>query len=304
MEIQLLVINAFKNMLYNLDNNDYKCSAHDLWSNEERDFTPWLKEHIDEINQLTQLHLDPLGVEVKVGRYEIDILAEDGLTSSKVVIENQFGCSDHKHLGQCLTYMSNIGAKCFIWISESFTDEHLCAIKTLNDTTPEDYYFFAISFRCYKIDGKGYYQFDVKVRPNEMEKAKIAGTSLKAQRYFDVWERLADILNKEAGVQINPSYRSYTDISLPDPKGTYLGISQANARLRVYIWTYYDESVIRVNDILSSLDIRFEFTHGEKNENLKLWTVENENPEDIDWLKDTSIKIMSVFQKAKLQQSQ
>lgn len=98
-------------MFYNLDDKKYQCGARELWSNEERHFTPWLKDHLNEINELTHLHLDSIGAEVKAGRYEIDILTEDGMTGNKVVIENQFGCSDHKHLGQCLTYMSNIGAK-------------------------------------------------------------------------------------------------------------------------------------------------------------------------------------------------
>lgn len=139
------------------------------------------------------------------------------------------------------------------------------------------------------------------VRPNETVKARNGGTSAKAQGYFEVWERLSDMLNKEKGIQIKPSYRSYTDIKLPNLKGTYLGMSQANAKLQVYIWTYDDNSANRVKEILPSLDIRLRFTHGEKNKNLKLWIVENEKIEDIDWLKDTCIKIMHGFETTKLQ---
>ena len=90
---------------------ELQCSITQLWRMEEKDFSPWLASHLSVISELTNTILRPERLEQRVGKYEADIVAKDALSGVQVVIENQFGKSDHDHLGKSITYMSNIGAK-------------------------------------------------------------------------------------------------------------------------------------------------------------------------------------------------
>src|SRR5690606_14945493 len=71
-------------------------------------------------------------LEVPVGPYRADILCLDQDSLETVLIENQRGPSDHDHLGKLLTYASGLKARNLIWIAESFNEEHLSAIRWLN----------------------------------------------------------------------------------------------------------------------------------------------------------------------------
>lgn len=44
------------------------------------------------------------------------------------VIENQFGTTNHKHLGQLITYMAGFNAEVVVWIVEDFNKELLLTI--------------------------------------------------------------------------------------------------------------------------------------------------------------------------------
>jgi len=50
-------------------------------------------------------------------------ISEDNNVNA-VVIENQFGKSDHDHLGKVLTYSSVLDANVSIWICEDPRPEH------------------------------------------------------------------------------------------------------------------------------------------------------------------------------------
>ena len=49
-----------------------------------------------------------------------------------MVIENQYGRSDHRHLGQLVTYLSHREVQRAIWIVEEARREHVKAVETLN----------------------------------------------------------------------------------------------------------------------------------------------------------------------------
>ena len=48
--------------------------------------------------------------EKRVGTYELDIFGHVEGTDAPVIIENQLTATDHKHLGQLLTYASGLEA--------------------------------------------------------------------------------------------------------------------------------------------------------------------------------------------------
>ncbi len=54
--------------------------------------------------------------EVSVGKFNVDILAEEENTGRKIVIENQLESTDHDHLGKIITYASGFDAEIIVWI--------------------------------------------------------------------------------------------------------------------------------------------------------------------------------------------
>jgi len=91
-----------------------------VWSHEERDFTPWLAEesHLSALSEALGMDYQLERIEVPVGPYWADIRAKDA-SGQYVVIENQFGKTNHDHLGKLLTYGATLGASTVVWIAAS-----------------------------------------------------------------------------------------------------------------------------------------------------------------------------------------
>lgn len=119
----------------------------EVWRTEDKHFTPWLAENIECLNEILGLNLQVEETEYKAGSFEIDILATEA--QGKVIIENQFGKSDHDHLGKILTYLTNVGASIAIWICEEPRQEHIDVINELNKAMSQRFYMLGI--KAYKI---------------------------------------------------------------------------------------------------------------------------------------------------------
>ena len=89
--------------------------------------------------------------EASVGKFSVDILAEEENTGKKVVIENQLELTDHDHLGKLITYLSNLEAKIAIWITSDPRPEHTTAVIWLNEISPPDTSFYLVKVEAYKI---------------------------------------------------------------------------------------------------------------------------------------------------------
>lgn len=142
------------------------------WSNEERDFTPWLAkdENIQVLANEIGLDLDVEGTEQFIGSFKADILARDA-SDRYVIIENQLEKSDHKHLGQLLTYASGVDARTIIWICREVTAEHRRAMDWLNEHTTTDIGFFACEIELWQIgDSLPAPKFHVIASPNDWAK--------------------------------------------------------------------------------------------------------------------------------------
>ena len=83
-----------------------KQKIRDIWKSEDRDFTPWLVQNIELLNEDLGLSIQDPESEKKLDTFKVDIVARDN--EGKVIIENQFERSNHDHLGKLLTYISNI----------------------------------------------------------------------------------------------------------------------------------------------------------------------------------------------------
>jgi hypothetical protein len=159
-----------------------------VWAHEEHDFTPWLarEENIAKLSKELGLELQVERIEVPVGPYWADILAKE-TAGGFVVIENQFGKTDHDHLGKILTYAATLGATTIIWIAERFTDEHRKVIEWLNEHTSVDFGLYAVEIELWQIDSsRPAVRFNVLSKPTEIARqanvAKSAGPLSDARK--------------------------------------------------------------------------------------------------------------------------
>jgi hypothetical protein len=173
----------------------------EAWAHEAHHFTPWLAANLDRIAATVGIPLELTGTEVRVGTFSADILASNAADGSVVLIENQLESSDHAHLGQIMTYLAGLEAKTMIWIAPAFREEHLSAIRWLNEHTVDPFAFFAVRLRVVRIGDSPYAPlFEVAERPNNWDRqvASVkreagAGISELGQFRLDFWTRYATL---------------------------------------------------------------------------------------------------------------
>lgn len=127
-----------------------KVEIRDIWKNEAKDFTTWLADNIDSLNDVLSTNLTVTETEKSVGSFYLDILAEDN-EGKLAIIENQLEKTDHDHLGKVITYLTNLDANIAIWVSTNPRDEHKKAIDWLNETTPNDIAFYLVKIEAVEI---------------------------------------------------------------------------------------------------------------------------------------------------------
>lgn len=152
--------------------------ATDVWGNEPQVFTPWLSQNLGLLADALQIdELQLKGTEVPAGDFRLDILAEDG-EGSPVLIENQFGNTDHKHLGQLISYLASQPAHAtVVWIAERIKDDHRAAIDWLNTNTTDGFDFFAVEIEALRIGSSEPAPFfNVVAKPNNWARAVSAVT--------------------------------------------------------------------------------------------------------------------------------
>ncbi len=115
----------------------------DVWPHEALDFTGWLYENIEVLNEAIGLGLTAVEKERSAGDFQVDILAEDE-SGAPVVIENQLEKSDHDHLGKLITYFTALDAKTAIWIVSEPRPEHINAITWLNESPAGSFYLLQV----------------------------------------------------------------------------------------------------------------------------------------------------------------
>ena len=180
-----------------------KVDIRQVWPTEDDHFTPWLGEHLDKLGAELGLDLELVETEAQVGTFKLDVRANDANTKGEVVIENQFGQTDHSHLGQLLTYASGFDAQAVVWIAERFRDEHREALDFLNHRTGEDTQFFGVEIEIWRIGSSlAAPHFNVVATPNEWRKQTVravrsGGISDRRERYRAFFQQLIDTLREE-----------------------------------------------------------------------------------------------------------
>lgn len=145
------------------------------WMNEATHFTPWLasEEGMELLQEVLDMELEVEATEKFVGPFKADILAKrtDTTDDHWVLIENQLERTDHRHLGQLLTYAAGLDAVTIVWIAEKFAEEHRAALDWLNDLTSDNLEIFGLEIELWQIDGSPPApMFNVVAEPNEWTK--------------------------------------------------------------------------------------------------------------------------------------
>jgi len=115
----------------------------DVWKHEALDFTTWLQDNLDLLNEVLDLSLSSAEREQSAGAFSVDLVAEDE-AGNPVIIENQLAKSDHNHLGKLLTYLTSLEAKTAIWVVSDPRPEHIKAISWLNESSAASFYLIKV----------------------------------------------------------------------------------------------------------------------------------------------------------------
>ncbi len=219
-----------------------KVSLRELWKKEDKDFTKWLEENIDYLNDVIGFEITIESREENVGPFRVDLYGEDN-GKNKVIIENQLEKTDHTHLGQIITYLTNLEAKTAIWISSKPIEEHAKAIDWLNETTPDDISFYLIKLEAIKIGDNPMAAplFTIIKRPSTSIKQIGAEKKEYAQRHVirkEFWAQFIDEMNKVNSMcqNLNPSTDNWLQLAL-GMSGVSINIvmSKRYARSEIYI---------------------------------------------------------------------
>lgn len=266
-----------------------------VWNHEEHDFTPWLAEedHLSALSDALGMDLQLDRIEVPVGPYCADILAKDA-SGKYVVIENQFGKTNHDHLGKLLTYGATLGASAVVWIAEQFTDEHRKTIEWLNEQTIESLSLYAVQLEVLQInDSPPAIRFNVIGQPNEVVRAataaKSSGTLTETQQMqLEFWTMFRDRLLEQKVIPSaqTPRPQYWFDVALGRSNislSNILDTSAGRIGIRVYLGNRIAEAALAQ---LEKDKVAIENEIGEK----LLW---NPTPEKID-------KIIGLFRSVDL----
>lgn len=170
-------------------------SLREAWAHEAHAFTPWLAENLDRLSTAIGVPLELVETEMRVGTFSADILARNPTDDSMVLVENQLEGSDHTHLGQILTYLAGLQANMIVWVAPHFREEHLSALRWLNEHTVDPFAFFAVKLRVVRIGDSPFAPlFEIIERPNnwdrqlaEKKRDAVGGRTELGQHRLDFW---------------------------------------------------------------------------------------------------------------------
>ena len=224
-----------------------RVDVREVWQNEEYDFTPWLakKEHLGMLGDAVGIEMELEETEGSVGGFFADIVAKEIDSENVIVIENQFGKTDHGHLGKLLTYASGRDARYVIWLVEETREEHVQAVQWLNEHTGEKINFFLVKVEVWRIDNSApAVRFNVIVEPNEWTKVLRGGLGRKLteikQLQLEFWKGLREYA-KEKETKVRPQKprpQGWTNFSIgrSDCHGAFVVDSVKNElRCEIYI---------------------------------------------------------------------
>ena len=232
----------------------------------ENDFSDWLvtEDGMSLLSEELGIEVENLRREVRAGDYPCDIVGNLlGDEHHVVVIENQYGKTDHDHLGKLLTYAAVHKATTGIWISETISDDHRKVIDWLNENTPDNVNLYLVGLKLYRIGNSPVApELDIACRPNYEVKPKPKGLSPadieRIQWRNDMWTRIgAAVLAKK------PTFR------LQKPQGEYascISIGRSGFHLSMLLNARNKNIAVELYISTDWTDTAFQALHEQKDE--------------------------------------
>lgn len=187
----------------------------EIWKHEATNFTNWLAipENLDLLSEEIDIELSLIDTEYNVGRFNVDIYAEEASADRKVIIENQLERTDHDHLGKLITYASGLDAEIIIWIVKDVLEEHQQAINWLNENTDEKINFFAIRMEVWKIgNSEPAPKFHIISKPNywtksvkkSAQQSALTETKILQLKFWNAFKEFAQ--NQSLNLRLRKTY--------------------------------------------------------------------------------------------------
>ncbi len=208
----------------------------EIWQGEATHFTPWLAENLSRLGDKIGMELELQQTEADAGDFAADIIASDVATNRRVVIENQFGLSDHKHLGQILTYSSVLNASVVVWVAETIRQEHRTAIDFLNQNLRQGLRIYAVEAKVVRIDdSKPAFRLDIVCAPTDLPTPVQAQDGDTRERYRAYFQTLIDELRTQ---------HKFTNARLGQPQSWYT-FSSENSKAFKYSASFARKGKVR-----------------------------------------------------------
>lgn len=212
----------------------------EVWPGEATHFTPWLAQNLALLGDKLGMDLELESTEASAGDFSADIIAIDLSTNKRVVIENQFGSTDHKHLGQIITYSSVLNAGVVVWIAESIRPEHKSAMDFLNQNLRESLRLYAVEVSVIRIENsKPAFVLNVVSLPTEapvlLGEAGQQASETK-ERYRAFFQELIDELRER---------HRFTNARAGQPQNWYT-FSSENSKVFKYSTSFAQGGRVRV----------------------------------------------------------
>ncbi len=176
-----------------------------IWPSETEDFSPWLAENISRLNDTLNIRIEVEELEGPVESFKLDLSGIDRVSQRPVVIENQFGKSDHDHLGKLITYAANREAGIVIWIANEIQLAHRAGVEWLNKISPPEMSFYAIDLEVFRIDdSQPAPHFRLVAGPPPGKRREITPVDQitpRNRRYQDFFDRL-----RERVLELQPNF--------------------------------------------------------------------------------------------------
>jgi Domain of unknown function (DUF4268) len=184
-----------------------KVELREIWETEGQGFTPWLarEENLEMLGKVIGIELELEAQEKDVGPFRADILCKNTLDDSLVLIENQIERTDHRHLGQLITYAAGLQSVTIVWVAAKFTEEHRAALDWLNEMTDKRIRFFGLEVELWRIgNSPAAPKFNVISKPNNWSKTVSEAakeienqtTSETKKLQYRYWLELVDYLEE------------------------------------------------------------------------------------------------------------
>ena len=232
----------------------------EVWPDEARHFTPWLLDNSDYLAEALGVDIEFERSEHPVGSFSLDLFGRDVSNEVPIIVENQLEQTDHRHLGQLLTYAAGTKAGTIVWIAPSFRDEHRDALDFLNDSSSGNVRFFGVKLRVAVIgDSDPAPDFELVAQPSNWiaQVRSQTGKQRPSDGLSDVrlaqlsfWSRYLDVLRE--------THPNLTNVRKPQPQNwltlnfnrgtgiTAVFVSDGTLRCEVYISTKSAEANKRI----------------------------------------------------------